>query len=333
MDTNGETSGRRGTAEGGPNLSSAQGSRGIGPGPVGNRSYSVIRVAAAPHPPRGARRRGRPGLRPAIWGLASWDRPVPPRAAWSGSARRRCRWPPWPVTLVLSVTTWRHTAGTRWAERSVDEDAVAGASPDRRLTTPASPCTVARAGRAARPVPTPAPWLLSRCPWGSRSAAVRCTGRRTWKDLPAGLGPDGGSARVPLLWEPGAVRGGGSGGPGRARRRAAESQTPRAPGRRGSWLCMAASASVWRWGAGAGVSVRCTSGWDADRCLLRQQGGYVAETGRIPLRDTIYSDQALPALRGAEPRRCQSIEALEGAVAHLLGISAGTVVYLVARAA
>ena len=68
---------------------------------------------------------------------------------------------------------------------------------------------------------------------------------------------------------------------------------------------------------------------DADDVFYVNKAVYVAETGRIPLRDTIYSDQVLPALRGAGTASLQSIEVLQGAVAHLLGISAGTVVYLV----
>ena len=56
---------------------------------------------------------------------------------------------------------------------------------------------------------------------------------------------------------------------------------------------------------------------------------FVAEHGTIPLRDTVYSDQVLPALRGAGTVPLQSVEVLQGAIAHLLGIAGGTVVYLV----
>jgi hypothetical protein len=55
---------------------------------------------------------------------------------------------------------------------------------------------------------------------------------------------------------------------------------------------------------------------------------FVAEHGTIPLRDTIYTDQVLPAIRGAGTVPVQSFEVFQGAVAHVLGISGGTVVYL-----
>lgn len=55
---------------------------------------------------------------------------------------------------------------------------------------------------------------------------------------------------------------------------------------------------------------------------------FVAEHGTIPLRDTIYTDQVLPAIRGAGTVPVQSFEVFQGAVAHLIGISGGTVVYL-----
>ena len=55
---------------------------------------------------------------------------------------------------------------------------------------------------------------------------------------------------------------------------------------------------------------------------------FVAEHGTIPMRDTIYTDQVLPAIRGAGTVPVQSFEVFQGAVAHLVGISGGTVVYL-----
>ncbi len=57
---------------------------------------------------------------------------------------------------------------------------------------------------------------------------------------------------------------------------------------------------------------------------------FVAEHGSIPVRDTIYSDQALPAIRGAGSVPMQSIEVLQGAVGHVLGIGGGDMAYLVA---
>ena len=71
---------------------------------------------------------------------------------------------------------------------------------------------------------------------------------------------------------------------------------------------------------------------DADDVFYVNKAVFVAETGRIPTRDTIYSDQTLPALRGAGTAPVQSLEVLQGAVAHLLGVQAGTVVYLVTPA-
>ncbi len=59
---------------------------------------------------------------------------------------------------------------------------------------------------------------------------------------------------------------------------------------------------------------------------------YVAEHGTIPLRDTIYTDQVLPALRGAGTVPVQSIEVLQGAVGHLFGFSGGTSAYFVTTA-
>ena len=40
---------------------------------------------------------------------------------------------------------------------------------------------------------------------------------------------------------------------------------------------------------------------------------FVAEHGSIPVRDTVYSDQALPAIRGAGSVPMQSLEVLQGA--------------------
>jgi hypothetical protein len=67
---------------------------------------------------------------------------------------------------------------------------------------------------------------------------------------------------------------------------------------------------------------------DADDVFYVNKAVFVAEHGTIPTRDTIYSDQVLPALRGAGTAPVQSIEVLQGAVAHLLGVAGGTVVYL-----
>jgi hypothetical protein len=57
---------------------------------------------------------------------------------------------------------------------------------------------------------------------------------------------------------------------------------------------------------------------------------FVAEHGSIPVRDTVYSDQALPAIRGAGSVPMQSLEVLQGAVGHVLGIRGADTAYLVA---
>lgn len=57
---------------------------------------------------------------------------------------------------------------------------------------------------------------------------------------------------------------------------------------------------------------------------------FVAERGTIPVRDTVYTDQLLPAIRGAGSVPVQSLEVLQGAVGHVLGTSGADVAYLVA---
>ncbi len=56
---------------------------------------------------------------------------------------------------------------------------------------------------------------------------------------------------------------------------------------------------------------------------------YVAENGTIPLRDTMYSSEVLPAIRGAGTVPVQSFEVFQGALAHVVGISGGTAAYMV----
>ena len=85
--------------------------------------------------------------------------------------------------------------------------------------------------------------------------------------------------------------------------------------------------------AGVGAGLACLSLFtvrkDADDVFYVNKAVFVAEHGTIPTRDTIYSDQELAALRGAGTAPVQSIEVLQGAVAHALGMEGGTVVYLV----
>ncbi|MFL6168245.1 MAG: DUF6077 domain-containing protein [Ornithinibacter sp.] len=56
---------------------------------------------------------------------------------------------------------------------------------------------------------------------------------------------------------------------------------------------------------------------------------FVAENGTIPLRDTMYSSEVLPAIRGAGTVPVQSFEVFQGAVAHVVGMSGGTAAYMV----
>ncbi|MDU0312711.1 DUF6077 domain-containing protein [Phycicoccus sp. M110.8] len=100
---------------------------------------------------------------------------------------------------------------------------------------------------------------------------------------------------------------------------------------RGRWPQLS-SAAVWGVALVLSYLSLLTVRFDADDVFYVNKAVFVAETGRIPLRDTIYSNQALPALRGAGTAPVQSIEVLQGAVAHLFGLSGGTVVYLLTPA-
>lgn len=68
---------------------------------------------------------------------------------------------------------------------------------------------------------------------------------------------------------------------------------------------------------------------DADDTFYVNKAVFVGERGQIPLRDTIFGDQTLPPLPGAGTAPLQSLEVFQGSLAHLLGVQAGTVVYLV----
>lgn len=93
-------------------------------------------------------------------------------------------------------------------------------------------------------------------------------------------------------------------------------------------------ASAFAVAAGLGFSVLALYIYNVsnDDIFYVNKAVFVAEHGTIPLRDTVYTDQVLPALRGAGTVPVQSVEVLQGAVAHLLGISGGTVAYLVTPA-
>ena len=63
---------------------------------------------------------------------------------------------------------------------------------------------------------------------------------------------------------------------------------------------------------------------DTDDALYVNRSSWVAEHGTIATRDTLYTDQRLDHLAGAGVP-IQSIETLYGALAHAVGLSAGTV--------
>jgi hypothetical protein len=68
---------------------------------------------------------------------------------------------------------------------------------------------------------------------------------------------------------------------------------------------------------------------DPDDAFYVNKSVFVAQHGTIPQGDTLYSHQTLPPLTGAGSAPIQSIEVLQGALAHLFGVAAGSVVYLV----
>jgi hypothetical protein len=93
-----------------------------------------------------------------------------------------------------------------------------------------------------------------------------------------------------------------------------------------AWLGSAAAVLA---GLGLGIVSLFLRNVSFDDVFYVNKAVYVAERGVIPLRDTVYSDQVLPALRGAGTVPIQSIEVLQGAVAHILGFSGGTAAYIV----
>jgi hypothetical protein len=67
---------------------------------------------------------------------------------------------------------------------------------------------------------------------------------------------------------------------------------------------------------------------DADDTFYVNRAAWVADHGTIAVRDTMFTDQRLPAIRGAGIP-VASIETLQGATAHALHLAGGTLVYLV----
>jgi hypothetical protein len=262
----------------------------------------------------------------AIWGLASWT-VLYHLGRVIGVGTTPVLLASVAVTLALSVTTWRHVS--RLARKSQAPGTASTAT-----TTVAAPPDAGRARRLGPVQPRarfagPAPRVLFAVSVVLAVAAVlvhwpenKSTYGLGWLLMVAAL--------VPLVWSLVTARGGAAAG-GTPHHLAADGP----PGdradsaRRATGLRTAASATVWAVGAVLAYLSLRTVRVDADDVFYVNKAVYVAETGRIPLRDTIYSDQVLPALRGAGTASLQSIEVLQGAVAHLLGISAGTVVYLV----
>lgn len=68
---------------------------------------------------------------------------------------------------------------------------------------------------------------------------------------------------------------------------------------------------------------------DPDDAFYVNRAQYVAENGTIPTRDVLFSPGTLPPLAGAGSTPVQAIETLQGAIAHIFGLSAGTVCYLI----
>lgn len=260
----------------------------------------------------------------AVWGLATWT-VLYHLARVVGIGTTPVLLATVVITLALSLTTWRHVARPEPARRAAESSA-----PPRPWVR----------------LPAAAPRLLFGVSAALTAAAVlvhwpeaKGTYRIGWLLMAAAL--------VPLVWSLVMVRAAASSpaateGPGEVAAHGSDAvdAPPEAGGApdvvtdgapadgRPAWLRTAASAFVWLVGAVLAYLSLRTVRLDADDVFYVNKAVHVAETGRIPLRDTIYSDQVLPALRGAGTAPVQSLEVLQGAVAHLLGISAGTVVYL-----
>ncbi|MDU0312331.1 DUF6077 domain-containing protein [Phycicoccus sp. M110.8] len=95
-----------------------------------------------------------------------------------------------------------------------------------------------------------------------------------------------------------------------------------------SWVAVVGSLAALVVGVGAAVVSLYLRNVSYDDVFYVNKAVFVAERGVIPLRDTVYSDQALPALRGAGTVPVQSIEVLQGAWGHALGFSGGTGAYV-----
>lgn len=82
---------------------------------------------------------------------------------------------------------------------------------------------------------------------------------------------------------------------------------------------------------GLGIFAIFTARPDTDDTFYVNRAAWVADHGTISVRDTLFSDQGLPALRGAG-QPIAAIETLQGAVAHELHVAAGATAYLITPA-
>src|SRR5581483_11445502 len=80
-------------------------------------------------------------------------------------------------------------------------------------------------------------------------------------------------------------------------------------------------------GAGLGIFSVFTLRVDPDDTFYVNRAAWVAQHGTIPTHDTMFSDQTLPAIRGAGVP-VQSIETFQGAIAHIFHVAAGSAAYL-----
>jgi hypothetical protein len=81
-------------------------------------------------------------------------------------------------------------------------------------------------------------------------------------------------------------------------------------------------------GIGLGAFSLFTLRGSADDAFYVNRAAWVADHGTLATRDTMFSNQSLPAIRGAGVP-VASIESLQGAVAHVLHLAGGSVAYLV----
>jgi hypothetical protein len=79
-------------------------------------------------------------------------------------------------------------------------------------------------------------------------------------------------------------------------------------------------------GVGLGVLSLFVVHGDADDVFYVNRASWIAEHGTIPVKDTLFTNEAIDAIRGAGVP-VSSIEAFQGAVAHAFGFTGGTAAY------